>query len=171
MKNLFRKFVNRETVLYLIFGVLTTLVDALVFWAMNRIIGVKYYLLNHTISFVVAVLFAYFTNKSLVFNSIDWSGKNVMRELISFFGGRLFTFGVGVLLLVIAEEVFHASDYVLYITNKLTFNGLEIVKYTLIAVITIVLNYLFSKLLVFRKRPSAGPTPAEPEPEEPEETE
>lgn len=152
MKNLMKKFVNRETILYLIFGVLTTLVDAVVFWAMNRLIGVSYYLLNHTISFVAAVLFAYFTNKSLVFNSRDWSGKTLIRELISFFGGRLFTFGVGMLLLVIAEEVFHASDYVLHITKRLSFNGLEIVKYTLIAVITMVLNYVFSKVLVFRKK-------------------
>ena len=163
MKKLLQKLINRETVTYLIFGVLTTLVDAVVFWALNRILGVKFYLLNHAISFVAAVLFAFFTNKSLVFNSRDWSSKTVIRELIPFFGGRIFTFGVGFLLLLIAEEVFHASDYVLHITKKLNFNGLEIVKYTLIAVITIVLNYLFSKLLVFRKKPSSEEIPEEPD--------
>ena len=153
MRKFLQKLLNRETILYLIFGVLTTLVDSVVFWVLNHFVfGIDYYILNHAIAFVAAVLFAFFTNKVFVFRSEDWSGKTFMRELSTFFSGRLFSFGLATLVLVIAKELFHAAEYELQITEKISLNGVEIVKYTVVMVLNIVLNYFISKLLVFRKK-------------------
>ena len=153
MKKLFSKLLNRETVLYLIFGVLTTLVDSVVFWIMNhRVLGIDYYVLNHTVAFVAAVLFAYFTNKIFVFESRDWSGSNLLRELATFFGGRILSFLLSTLILIAAEKLFHAADFELKITEGFTLNGLEITKYTIVTALNIVLNYVISKLLVFKKK-------------------
>ncbi len=153
MKNLFRKLLNRETILYLVFGVLTTLVDAAVFWIMNHLVlSIDYYVLNHTIAFIAAVLFAYFTNKVFVFSSRDWSRKTLLRELITFFGGRIFSFLLSTLILIAAEKLFHANEYELRITESISLNGLEITKYTIVTVLNIVLNYIISKLWVFKKK-------------------
>ena len=153
MKKFLHKLLNRETILYLFFGVLTTLVDSVVFWVLNHhVFGIDYYILNHAIAFVAAVLFAFFTNKTFVFHSEDWSMKNFLRELATFFSGRLFSFGLATLVLVIAKEVFHADAYELRITEQITLNGVEIVKYTIVMVLNIVLTYFISKLLVFRKK-------------------
>ena len=59
MKKLFQKLLNRETVLYLVFGVLTTLVNFLVFDRLNAALGEKYVLVSETAAFVAAVLFAF----------------------------------------------------------------------------------------------------------------
>lgn len=153
MKKLLKKLLNRETILYLIFGVLTTLVDSAVFWILNHwVLGTDYYILNQTVAFVAAVLFAYFTNKIFVFESRDWSGKVLFRELVTFFGGRIFSFLLSTLILIVAEEVFHAADYEWRITEGFSLNGLEIVKYTLVTVLNIVLNYIISKRFVFKKK-------------------
>lgn len=153
MKRLMKKILNRETILYLVFGVLTTLVDSAVFWVFNHLIlGVEYYLLNHTVAFVAAVLFAYFTNKIFVFRSTDWTGRNLGRELVTFFGGRIFSFLLSTLILVAAEKLFHADEYEWRITEQFSLNGLEITKYTVVLVLNVVVNYFISKLLVFKKK-------------------
>lgn len=153
MKKLLKKLFSKETFLYLLFGVLTTLVDSVVFWLMNhKILGTDYYVLNHAVAFVAAVLFAFFTNKTMVFESRDWKSKTVFRELVTFVGGRIFSFALSTLILVIAEEGFHAADYELSITKSFSLNGLEIVKYTVVLVLNLVLNYIISKRMVFKKK-------------------
>ncbi|WP_139357804.1 GtrA family protein [Clostridium beijerinckii] len=78
------KFVNRETISYLIFGVLTTLVDALVFFISNKVFGVEY-ILATVLAWILAVLFAYFTNKIWVFNSKNIKLELVIKEAFAFF--------------------------------------------------------------------------------------
>ena len=51
-----------------------------------------------------------------------------------------------------AEKLFHAADFELKITEGFTLNGLEITKYTIVTALNIVLNYVISKLLVFKKK-------------------
>ena len=82
------KFVNRETVSYVIFGVLTTLVDWISYAFLRIPLG---YRTATILSQVFAILFAYVTNKIFVFESFDFRPRHLVREMASFFGCRLFT--------------------------------------------------------------------------------
>ena len=147
MKQLLKRILTRETILYLIFGVLTTLVGAFVFDRCNAAWGERYAVASQTVSFVVAVLFAFFTNKPFVFQSKDWSSRTLAREMPTFFGGRILSFLIETVLVVLARDVIHAGQYEFFGVN-----GLTIVKLFPISVIVVVLNYVISKLLVFRNK-------------------
>ena len=75
IEKLWRKLVNRETVSYLFFGVLTTLVDWLSYWYMRQ--GGMDYRLATALSWAAAVLFAFITNKLFVFASLDLHPKKI----------------------------------------------------------------------------------------------
>ena len=62
------------------------------------------------------------------------------------------SFLLSTLILIAAEKLFHAADFELKITEGFTLNGLEITKYTIVTALNIVLNYVISKLLVFKKK-------------------
>ena len=128
----------REVIMYLIFGVLTTLVSVV-----TRII------LFHTvcnadkaldvqiatiISNAVGIAFAYVTNRKYVFESTN---KNKLKEALSFVGGRLSTLGMDMLIMFIGVTVLKGNETVITLISQ---------------VIVIVANYLISKLFVFKKR-------------------
>ena len=146
MKKLLSKLLTRETILYLVFGVLTTLVNFVVFEAMNRSLGDEYALLSETVAFIVSVLFAFFTNKPFVFQSKYWSGKTLARETPTFFGGRIVSFLIEAGLVLVARDLLHAGSFSLF-----GITGLTIAKVP-IAVIVVILNYVFSKVFVFKKK-------------------
>ena len=150
IKKLFLKLLTPETLLYLIFGALTTVVNFVVFDRMNNALGEKYVLVSETVAFVVSVLFAFFTNKPFVFESKDWSLRTLAREIPTFFGGRILSFLIEAGLVLAARDWFHAGRWALCI-GSLRINGLTVAKVP-IAVIVVILNYLFSKLLVFKKQ-------------------
>lgn len=137
--NLYKKY--KEIINYLIFGVLTTIVS----------LGVKYALLftilkasnaielqiSVILSWIAAVLFAYFTNRTFVFES---KNKNKLKEFVSFIIARIST-----LLL----EMFIMWFFVTLL--KLNSN-LYVIIFTLISqAVVIIGNYIFSKLFVFKK--------------------
>ena len=70
IKNLFNKY--KEIISYLFFGVMTTLVNFVSFWAFNKILGESLYLISNVIAWVISVVFAYVTNKLWVFESKSW---------------------------------------------------------------------------------------------------
>ena len=150
MKKLFQKLLNRETLLYLVFGGLTTLVNFIVFDRMNAALGERWVVASQTAAFVVAVLFAFFTNKPFVFRSRDWSARTLSRELPTFFGGRILSFLIETALVLAARDWVHAGRYVLCL-GKWSINGLTVAKVP-IAVVTVILNYIFSKFWAFRKK-------------------
>ena len=134
IKNLITK--HYDVLAYLFFGGLTTVVNYVVY-------APCYYLLNiggavsNVIAWVVAVAFAYLTNKPFVFKSHDWSWKVVGPELAKFVGCRV---GSGVL-----------ETAIIFLTvDLLAWNGL--VMKLLTSVLVVILNYFGSKLLVFRKQ-------------------
>ncbi len=86
---LWKKLVNRETISYLIFGVLTTLVDWISYWYMRRV-GTDYRLATAG-SWAAAVLFAFVTNKLFVFGSFDLHPKKVWSEFVPFVACRAAT--------------------------------------------------------------------------------
>ena len=126
---------HRDIVLYLIFGVLTTAVNYLVYLPCYNVLLFSAALSN-VIAWIAAVIFAYLTNKPFVFRSHDWSAKTVIPELTKFVGSRVLS---GALETVI---IFVSVDCLLWNGN---------VMKLVTSVLVVVLNYIASKLLVFKK--------------------
>jgi putative flippase GtrA len=146
IKTLFIKY--KELITYVIFGVLTTLVNFFAFWLFTKILGEELYLINNAIAWVVGVIFAYITNKLFVFESKNWDLKVVTKEITGFLGARIFSFLVeegGMFLFI---TVLGLGEKSLTILN-LTITGQFIVK-ILLAVIVVVMNYVFSKFFIFK---------------------
>ena len=133
MKTLMARY--RDVIVYLVFGVLTTAVNYIVYLPCYNVLGLSGSASN-AIAWVVAVAFAYLTNKPFVFQSHDWSAKTVIPELTKFLGCRI---GSGVLETAI---IFLTVDWI-------GWNG-NVMK-LLTSVLVVVLNYIGSKLLVFKK--------------------
>lgn len=139
----------KEPILYVLFGGLTTVVNFVVFYLMNRAAGEELYLVNNVIAWLAAVLFAYITNKLWVFESKSLAAKTVLKELAEFFSARIFSLGIeeGGLWLFVDQLGFDSFSFSILgfeITGKL------IAKFVL-AVIVVILNYFFSKFIIFRK--------------------
>lgn len=148
IKELILKY--KELLLYLVFGVLTTLVNLLTFWVFTKLLGEELYLINNAIAWVVGVIFAFITNKLFVFESKSWKSKTAGKEFVEFVGARLFSFGVeegGLWLFVDALGFGEKSLTILGIT----ITGQIIAKIAL-AVIVVILNYFFSKFIIFKKK-------------------
>ena len=125
-----------DIITYLFFGVLTTVVNYLVYIPLYNGLGMSATASN-AIAWVVAVAFAYLTNKPFVFRSNDWSMQTVIPELTKFVGCRI---GSGAI-----------ETAILFVTvDLLGWNG-NIWK-LLTSVIVVILNYIGSKLLVFTKK-------------------
>lgn len=120
---------------YLFFGVLTTLVNYLVYLPCYNLLHISAAVSN-VIAWAVAVAFAYVTNKPWVFHSHDWSAKTVIPELGKFVGSRIASGGIETLIIFVMVDC-------------LLWNG-NVMKLAT-SVLVVVLNYVASKLLVFRK--------------------
>ena len=131
LKDLILKYY--DILAYLFFGVLTTLVNFAVFYPLHNLFGVSQTLSNIP-AWILSVLFAYLTNTPLVFKSHDWSAKTVFPELAKFVGCRV---GSGAL-----------ETLILFVSEVLGWNG-NIMK-LIASVLVVILNYVGSKLLVFR---------------------
>ena len=151
MKTITTIFIKyKELITYIIFGVLTTLVNFFAFWLFTKILGENLYLVNNAIAWVVGVIFAYVTNKLFVFESKSWNLKLVTKEITGFLGARIFSFLVeegGMFLFISVLGLGEKSLELL----GFTITGQFIVK-LLLAVIVVVLNYVFSKFFIFRKQ-------------------
>ena len=125
-----------DLIMYLVFGVMTTAVNYLVYLPCYNLFGLSASVSN-MISWVVSVAFAFLTNKPFVFRSHDWSAKVVWPELVKFVGCRV---GSGVM-----------ETVILFVTvDTLQWNG-NIWK-LVTSVLVVVVNYVGSKLLVFRNK-------------------
>lgn len=120
---------------YLFFGVLTTVVNYIVYLPCYNLLHLSAAVSN-AIAWVVAVAFAYLTNKPFVFKSYDWSAKTVVPELTKFVGSRIAS---GALETVI---IFVTVDLLLWDGN---------IMKLVTSVLVVVMNYVASKLLVFKK--------------------
>ncbi len=125
----------QDVISYLIFGVLTTVVNFLVYYPLTNILGLDATFSN-VIAWAVSVAFAFVTNKPFVFKSHDWSAKVVVPELYKFVGTRV---GSGAL-----ETVM-----IFLLVNLLRSDG-NVVK-LVVSVLVVIINYVGSKLIVFRK--------------------
>ena len=124
-----------DVLIYLVFGVLTTVVNYLVYLPVYNFLGLAASVSN-MIAWVAAVAFAYLTNKPFVFRSHDWSWKTVLPELTKFVGCRVASGAMETAILFVSVDL-------------LGWNG-NLWK-LLTSVLVVVLNYFASKLLVFKK--------------------
>ena len=126
---------HRDILLYLIFGVLTTLVNYAVYLPLFNFAGASATFSN-AVAWIAAVIFAFLTNKPFVFGSHDWRPKTLLPELGKFLGCRI---GSGL-----------AETAILFLTvDFLHWNG-NVWK-LVTSVLVVILNYVASKLLVFHK--------------------
>lgn len=142
----FRALCNRETITYLIFGVLTTILNYIVFWVFLRLLGNEAALIANVIAFIAAVAFAYVTNKLYVFGSTSWKANVVKKELISFIGARLLTFGMEELGLLLAANVFHLGRFAVLGLDGILWSKM------FLNVLVIIGNYVLSKWIVFKSK-------------------
>ena len=133
IKAILRKY--GDILSYLFFGVLTTAVNYVVYLPCYNLLGLSAAVSN-IIAWVAAVAFAYLTNKPFVFKSDDWSAQTVLPELAKFVGCRV---GSGAL----------ETGIILVTVDWLAWNG-NLMK-LITSVLVVVLNYIGSKLLVFKK--------------------
>ncbi len=136
---------NRSILLYLIFGALTTVVDFAVCFLLYRL-NIHIYITEtldiythvaDVIGWICAVLFAFYTNRIWVFDSKTKGFGPVAKELVAFAGGRVGTLAIQEALMFLFCTLLHQN---------------RIVWRIIIAVIVVVLNYVISKLLVFKKK-------------------
>ena len=132
IKLLLKKYKN--FILYVGFGIITTAINIILYWLLYNILDVSN-VPSNIIAWIGAVIFAFLTNKNLVFGSSSWDKKTVINELWKFFGARLATGGIDLLIMFLFVDIWQ-------------FNGLLI---KIIAnIVVIILNFILSKLVVFK---------------------
>ena len=128
--DLYKKY--KEIINYLIFGGLTTLISIVTYAIFAKVFHIDY-LISNVLSWIIAVLFAYITNKIFVFES---KSKKNIKEITSFFFFRVVSLIMEMVILYIFVDMLHIDDLVTKIIAQ---------------VIVIVSNYVFSKVFVFKK--------------------
>ncbi len=124
----------KEILWYGFFGVLTTVVNIVSFYLLDKV-GLNTYVANF-IAWIISVLFAFFTNKLFVFNSKSMNIKLFLKEMASFFFFRILSLGIDMGGLFVCLDLLHMGKML----SKILMN-----------VIVIIVNYVFSKIFVFKK--------------------
>ncbi len=145
---------HREAILYVVCGAFTTLVS-LGTYTLFEFVGILPDIAN-ILSWVCGVCFAFVVNKWIVFQSRSTSTNTVAYELGSFFSARILT---GVIAAVMFSSIYNWSEYyhlfgwlddILLGSDGITAKGIT-------SCVEIILNYIFSKYLVFRKKSTDVP--------------
>ena len=128
------KFCNYEVVTYIVCGVLTTIVSYASYFICRSFSASI--LVSQLVSWVLAVLFAYVVNKVFVFLSPDWSRQTVIKELIPFITCRISSLVAETIIMEVTVGLLHWNEPLMKILAN---------------VVVLVMNYVGSKLFVFRK--------------------
>ena len=132
IKELFSKY--KEMLLYLFFGGCTTLVNIVVYYICSRVgLGTA---ASTVIAWVFSVLFAYITNRNFVFKSKAFGFSAILKETAGFFLCRLLTGLLDLVIMVVFVDFLHLNDMVIKVLSN---------------IVVITLNYVASKLLIFRE--------------------
>ena len=132
IKNFITK--NSELILYLIFGALTTAVSILSFWLFIKVNINE--LIANVLSWILAVTFAFFTNKKWVFKNKTNSPLSFWKQFSLFYLSRVLTFVVEELIILVFVTILNLNSLAVKITAQ---------------ILIIVLNYLISKIIIFKK--------------------
>lgn len=146
-----KKILNRETVLYIIFGVATTVVNYVVFYLLYNVFwNQSHSLAANAAAFVAAVIFAFVVNKLFVFESKSWSADTLKREIPSFLAARIGSFGIEEAGLFLCEKVLKLGGVIAITLGGVALDWITVVKVAL-AFVVVALNYVFCKLFIFKK--------------------
>lgn len=156
------KLFTKEIITYIFFGVLTTVVNLLTFYIFKRIfisigwdgifnsiipegsslqklfVGGTDYLDANFIAWVVGVIFAFVTNKLWVFDSKSWKPSVAGKEFTGFMGARIFSFAIETIAMFTLVTLLSVNDFIAKI---------------IVGMVVIIINYIFSKLIIFKKKP------------------
>lgn len=132
--NNIKRLINKETILYVIFGILTTIVNLIAYYLFSNIININY-LISNAIAWIISVVFAYITNKFFVFNSSYINKDVIIEEFIKFMNCRLISGLSEVVLLFLFVDLLLMND---------------IVAKLIIGVLVALINFIFSKVFIFK---------------------
>lgn len=130
----------KQVLLYLFFGVLTTAISVAVFSLLNVVLQVNEHIANLT-SWIFAVLFAFLTNRTMVFDAETKSPGDFLVQMVKFYAGRIAT--------LLVEELI-----IFVFITKMRFDSFTVKMVA--QVIIIILNYVISKLFVFKNKTDNG---------------
>ena len=125
---------RKHIITYLVFGIITTLVSWGSFWIMRKYIPMLNENIANIISIILAVIVAYVTNRKYVFSSTE---KNIVKEFVAFCSGRAVT-------MIFETITFWLFATILGINEMLVKVG--------VSIIVVILNYIISKIFVFKNR-------------------
>lgn len=120
--------------MYLIFGVLTTLVNIIMFYLCSNILNIDYKISN-IIAWIISVLFAFFTNKLFVFESNKKDSNTIVKEVSSFFVARIISLIIDMILIIIMIDYIKINSLIAKIISN---------------VVVVIVNYIFSKFFIFK---------------------
>ncbi|MEA5027132.1 hypothetical protein SDC9_135617 [bioreactor metagenome] len=136
MQKLWIKLVaRREVILYLFFGVMTTVVNFIVYTITTRLMAVDV-IAASVIAWVIAVIFAYITNKFFVFESKNLRGDLLIKEITAFTLARLFSLGIDIAIMYVGVKMLFIFDIYVKIVSQ---------------IVVVLMNYILSKFLIFKK--------------------
>ena len=138
IKKLMKKFLTKEVILYIIFGVLTTIVALAVYYGttltfLNPENAIQVQIAN-ILSWVAGVIFAYITNRKYVFES---KNDNKLKEITKFVTSRLSTLLLDMLVMFIGVTLLKGNDKIIKLISQ---------------VLVTIGNYVLSKLFVFKNK-------------------
>ncbi|EIM11261.1 putative integral inner membrane protein [Bacillus atrophaeus C89] len=130
----------REMIMYIIMGIFTTAVNISSFYILVEILDTDYKTAT-VIAWILSVLFAYITNKIYVFQQKTSDMRSLIRELTAFFSVRLLSLGIDLGMMILLVSQFHTNETLAKILDN---------------VVIVVVNYIASKWLVFKKTTEEG---------------
>lgn len=134
LKELFEKY--KDLIPYVIFGVLTTIVNYASYWLFAHPLGCGT-VFSTAVAWLLSVLFAYVTNRRWVFHSTARGAKAVGKEFAAFLAARISTGLLDMLVMYVFVDVLGWNDMIMKLASN---------------VIVVILNYIFSKFFIFKKK-------------------
>ncbi|WP_047982592.1 GtrA family protein [Ornithinibacillus contaminans] len=130
-----RNFISRELFWYIVMGILTTLINFVTFYLL--LYWWKFdFKIATSIAWIVSVLFAYITNKIIVFKSKTFNFGGMLKELLSFYSFRLLSYFIDIGLMIVLINYLHMN---------------ESYSKILVNILIIVINYIISKVYIFKR--------------------
>ena len=136
--NIYKKY--QEIINYLIVGVLTTLVSIFTYFILSLILDINnniLFIFANILSWICAVVFAYITNKKFVFNSTTSNRKEEIKVFSLFVSSRITTLLIELIFMFLTVKVLLLNDKISKVIAQ---------------IIVIILNYIISKIFVFKKK-------------------
>ncbi len=140
IRNIIDRLLSREVIMYLVFGVFTTVIDFIAFYFAYNSLHIDE-MIATAIAWCFAVVFAYITNRIFVFESKEKNKVGILRELSLFLGARLLSLGISELVVLLMMKILGFDGRLGSIVTKL-----------ICAVVVVVFNYIASKAVIFRKK-------------------